>query len=94
MKKTTNLTSVTPTIDLKGIRGKAGLNQSEFWNKLGVTQSGGSRYESGRDMPEPVQLLVRLAYGTKKQAEKVLKEIRPDLIADSTNTKAVDAKAA
>ena len=88
MKKTTNLTSVTPTIDLKGVRKKTGLNQSDFWNKIGVTQSGGSRYESGRDMPEPVQILFRLAYGTKKQAEKTLKEIRPDLIAEPINAKA------
>ena len=32
----------------KVIRVKAGLNQSQFWSRIGVTQSGGSRYESGR----------------------------------------------
>lgn len=88
MKKATNLTSVIAPADIQRIRHKAGLNQSNFWNKLGVTQSGGSRYEHGRDMPEPVQLLFRLAYGTKKEAEKVLKDVRPDLIAEPVNAKA------
>ena len=36
------------------IRRKLGLNQQQFWSTLGVTQSGGSRYESGRNMPKPV----------------------------------------
>jgi hypothetical protein len=29
-------------------------------NPYGTTQSGGSRYESGRDMPPPLRLLMRL----------------------------------
>jgi transcriptional regulator with XRE-family HTH domain len=44
------------------IRRKLGLNQSEFWGKIGVTQSGGSRYESGRNMPRPVRELLRLVH--------------------------------
>jgi len=44
------------------IRLKLGLNQQEFWTKIGVTQSGGSRYESGRTMPKPVQELLRLVH--------------------------------
>ena len=27
------------------------LRQSEFWSRIDVTQSGGSRYESGRNIP-------------------------------------------
>jgi len=46
--------------DLKAFRTKAGLNQLDFWSRYGTTQSGGSRYESGRDMPPPLQLLMRL----------------------------------
>ncbi|MGL4995278.1 MAG: transcriptional regulator, partial [Deefgea sp.] len=30
--------------------------------KIGVTQSGGSRYESGRNMPKPVQELLRVVH--------------------------------
>jgi transcriptional regulator with XRE-family HTH domain len=44
------------------IRQKLGLNQDEFWQKIGVTQSGGSRYEAGRDMPRPVAELLRLVH--------------------------------
>lgn len=44
------------------IRQKLGLNQQEFWSKVGVTQSGGSRYESGREMPKAVRELLRLVH--------------------------------
>jgi transcriptional regulator with XRE-family HTH domain len=44
------------------IRQKLGLNQEEFWQKIGVTQSGGSRYEAGRDMPRSVGELLRLVH--------------------------------
>ncbi|BBH12873.1 helix-turn-helix domain-containing protein [Chromobacterium haemolyticum] len=46
----------------RAIRLRLGLNQQEFWGRVGVTQSGGSRYESGRNMPKPVRELVRLVY--------------------------------
>ena len=52
----------TDTIDARAIRRKLGLNQQQFWSKIGVTQSGGSRYESGRNMPRPVQQLLRLVH--------------------------------
>jgi len=43
-------------------RNMVGMNQAEFWSPLGVTQSGGSRYESGRNIPAPVQRLYFLTY--------------------------------
>ncbi len=46
----------------RDIRRRLGLNQQEFWGMIGVTQSGGSRYESGRSMPKPVQQLLRLVH--------------------------------
>ena len=46
----------------RDIRHKLGMNQQEFWGRIGVTQSGGSRYESGRTMPKPVQELLRLVH--------------------------------
>lgn len=52
----------TEKFDVKEIRRKLGMNQSEFWSKIGVTQSGGSRYESGRSIPRPVQALLRLVH--------------------------------
>jgi transcriptional regulator with XRE-family HTH domain len=44
------------------IRRRLRLNQQEFWSRIGVTQSGGSRYESGRTMPKPVRELLRLVH--------------------------------
>ncbi len=46
----------------RDLRKKLGLNQMDFWSQIGVTQSGGSRYESGRSMPKPVRELLRLVY--------------------------------
>jgi transcriptional regulator with XRE-family HTH domain len=71
---------------------KLGLNQQEFWTKVGVTQSGGSRYESGRSMPKPVQQLLRLVHVERIDIEKAkgedfalvsyLKSANPDLYKD------------
>jgi transcriptional regulator with XRE-family HTH domain len=47
------------------------LNQSEFWRLVGVTQSGGSRYESGRNIPIQVLILLTMVYGTPEQYEKL-----------------------
>src|SRR4029079_11475376 len=44
------------------IRRKLRMNQEEFWSRIGVTQSGGSRYESGRTLPKPVRELLRLVH--------------------------------
>lgn len=57
MKKSTRLTA-----DPRAIRRKRGLNQQQFWPQIGVTQSGGSRYESGRRMPAPVRELLRIVH--------------------------------
>jgi mannose-6-phosphate isomerase-like protein (cupin superfamily) len=62
--------------DAKALRKKLGLNQADFWGRIMVTQSGGSRYESGRDMPEPVAMLVHLTYGSEKQALALLEHLR------------------
>ena len=62
-------TKVIEKIDPREIRRKLGLNQQQFWSALGVTQSGGSRYESGRNMPRPVQQLLRLGLPTRKQED-------------------------
>lgn len=61
-------------LDPRVVREKAGLNQQEFWTKIGVTQSGGSRYESGRQMPKPVRELLRLVHVEKLDLSRVRKE--------------------
>lgn len=57
-------------------RRKLGINQQQFWSKLGVTQSGGSRYESGRDIPLPVLMLLHIAYAPEKQAANLVDYLR------------------
>ena len=59
------------------MRKKLNVNQSEFWSRVGIGQSAGSRYESGRNIPRPVQMLLRIAYGTKAQAAKQVEALRP-----------------
>lgn len=61
-------------IDAREIRRKLGMNQQQFWSKLGVTQSGGSRYESGRNMPRPVQHLLRLVHVEQIDIQKIRKD--------------------
>ena len=53
---------MTTKIDLKKLRQSTGMNQSKFWAAVNVTQSGGSRYESGRKMPAAVAIMVELVH--------------------------------
>ncbi|KPK26541.1 MAG: XRE family transcriptional regulator [Betaproteobacteria bacterium SG8_40] len=64
--------------DPRAIRQRLGLNQQDFWGQIGVTQSGGSRYESGREMPKPVQELLRLVHVDRLNLRNVT---RIDLLA-------------
>lgn len=43
--------------DMRLIREEMGLNQSDFWRLFGITQSGGSRFEQGRSVGSPAQML-------------------------------------
>ena len=79
----------TPKLNVRELRRKTGLNQLEFWSAVGVTQSGGSRYDSGRNMPKPVRELLRLVYieqidltrirGQDVEIIDYMKETHPDL---------------
>jgi transcriptional regulator with XRE-family HTH domain len=69
-KKPTN-----PLKGLKAYRHSRGKSQTQFWTRFGVTQSGGSRYESGRDLPTPVAMLV-LAHSEGMLDEKSVEERR------------------
>ena len=57
----------------RDIRRKLGLNQNQFWSAIGVTQSGGSRYESGRTIPRPVRELLRLVHVEQIDIERILR---------------------
>jgi len=83
------------------LRRELKLSQSAFWHPLGVTQSGGSRYESGRRVLPSVAMLLELVYlkgFDLKQVEahdmriiRYLKQNQPDLYA--TLTRAVEGAA-
>lgn len=62
--------------DYKTLRTKLRMNQTEFWSRIGVTQSSGSRYEGGRQAPEPTRIVVDLAYGTPAAAIAKLAKLR------------------
>jgi len=61
-------------VEPREIRRKLGLNQQQFWSKIGVTQSGGSRYESGRNMPKPVRELLRLVHVEQVDIQRIKRE--------------------
>ena len=69
-----NSTKAIEKTDPREIRRKLGLNQQQFWSKIGVTQSGGSRYESGRNMPRPVRELLRLVHVEQIDIQRIKRD--------------------
>lgn len=61
--------------NLATLRKDFGENQETFWRRFGVTQSGGSRYESGRNIPTPIAVLVAL-WATGKVSDDDLTQTR------------------
>lgn len=61
-------------LDAKLLREFSGMNQTQFWGSVGVTQSGGSRYEAGRRLPKPVLHLLRLIYIEKVDLSQIRRE--------------------
>src|SRR5205085_8749324 len=59
-------------MNVKRVRKESRLSQEEFWGRIGVSQSGGSRYECGRSVPEPVRILLTLAYGSERERQAAL----------------------
>jgi hypothetical protein len=54
------LMASTPHGDLKKFRISKRESQEKFWGRFGVTQSSGSRFETGLGIPPPVAILVKL----------------------------------
>jgi transcriptional regulator with XRE-family HTH domain len=53
-------------VNPRNLRASLGLNQADFWGRIEVTQSGGSRYETGRPMPRVVRKLLGIIYLNEK----------------------------
>jgi hypothetical protein len=49
-----------PSADLRQFRIGKRESQEKFWGRFGVTQSSGSRFETGLSIPAPVALLLKL----------------------------------
>lgn len=62
--------------EARKLREKLGQNQTTFWSRVTVQQSAASRYESGREIPASVQVLLTMAYGTDKQAAAAFAAVR------------------
>ena len=63
---------------LRALRQKKKMNQSDFWARIGISQSCGSRYENGRTVPLTVAMTIELAYGPKAGAECLLGALRQE----------------
>jgi hypothetical protein len=46
--------------DLRQLRINKRESQEKFWGRFGVTQSSGSRFETGLSIPAPVAILLKL----------------------------------
>lgn len=62
--------------EVRALRQKLSLSESKFWAPFQTTQSGGSRYESGREIPDPVQLLLNIAFNPYAKAAAIFGELR------------------
>ena len=72
-----------PTIkNYRELRRKMEISQSEFWSRIGVTQSGGSRYEAMRKVPKPTQTVIDLTYGPPNAAVERLAAMRGITVAE------------
>ena len=49
-----------PPADLRQFRISKRESQEKFWSRFGVTQSSGSRFETGLAIPAPVAILLKL----------------------------------
>ncbi len=54
------LIDLVDTRSIINLRKQCNENQTHFWQKFGVTQSRGSRFEAGADIPSAVRLLIKL----------------------------------
>lgn len=66
-------------IDVRSLRVKLGLTQAEFWKPVGVTQSGGCRYENGRRIPGTVQTLITIIHAPLRAARRAVRKLRPEI---------------
>lgn len=76
--RSSDVSSAVDRVLIIAYRKKKKESQRQFWARFGVTQSRGSRFESGAEIPAPVSILLGLYFtktisdGDLGRAEKVL----------------------
>lgn len=71
-----SLKNFTDGIAIRKYREKLGMNQTAFWSKVHVMQSAASRYETGRNIPVSVGILLKIAYADEKAASATYSGLR------------------
>jgi hypothetical protein len=60
MKNESKKKGILSTEELRELRASRRESQTKFWGRFGVTQSRGSRFELGLEMPRPITILLKL----------------------------------
>jgi hypothetical protein len=60
--RTADVSSAVDRVLIIAYRKKRKESQRQFWARFGVTQSRGSRFESGAEIPAPVSILLGLYF--------------------------------
>lgn len=60
----------------RAFRVQFNLHRDEFSGVIGVCQSAGSQYESGKTVPDPILLLLNIAYGNRQTAAAIVEHLR------------------
>lgn len=63
-------------LQAKALRHTLKLTQGAFWGRIGATQSGGSRYESGREMPAQIAYLLHITYADANKVDALVTWLR------------------
>ncbi len=58
-------------MNYQALRKKIGLNQKDFWSAVGITQSGGSRYEKAGVATPQIDVLLDLQYGKDGKTQTI-----------------------
>lgn len=67
---------INSPMQIKALRKSLRLCQEEFWSHIGVTQSGGSRYENGRSIPPSTLMLSQIVYGNESDSTALVQYLR------------------
>lgn len=62
--------------EVRSLRRALGMTQTAFWAAFQTVQSVGSRYETAREIPNTVQLLLNIAFGSDRATQALVTGLR------------------